>query len=337
MRLVLTKGRSIDSNVKGLKAPIAALLGVVVLGASAAAGAWVHSRYTESQITVSSSLDLYSANLARENEFSRGQIEALASKVGDLQAKIIEMNGLSRRVAEVAGIPYTDPEIQAGLEQTEPVIMDYIGDAPAQPLKHNMSFKPDTGPNEVGLKVQLDFLNDEVSRQKEWFRMVDLALTRRVGVEASLPTLMPVNYPYLSSSFGWRRHPISKRHVMHEGLDFAAPRGTPIYAASGGVVTVASHRSGYGKMVEIHHGNDIVTRYAHASKIKVKVGDIVERGQQIAAVGSTGHSTGPHLHFEVRVGGHPLDPVLFLEKPETQPTLLADAGAHIDAVATKVR
>src|SRR5690606_15111503 len=165
--------------------------------------------------------------------------------------------------------------------------------------------------------------------------MMDLALTRRAGVEASLPSLMPVDYPYLSSSFGWRRHPISRRHVMHEGLDFAAPRGTPIFAASSGVVTVAGYKSGYGKMVEIHHGNDIVTRYAHASKVNVKVGDIVERGQTIAAVRSTGHSTGPHLHFEVRMAGHPLDPVLFLEKPEPTPTLLTDAGAQLDIAATK--
>ena len=334
MRVVFTKGRSGDSNVKGLRVPIVALLGVFVLGASAAAGAWVHSYYTESHLTVASSLDLYGANLVRESEFSRVQLEALAAKVGDLQAKIIEMDGLSRRVADVAGIPYTDPEIQAGLEQTAPPIMDYIGDAPASPLKHKMSFQPDPEP---GLDLQLDFLHQEVARQKDWYRMMDLALTRRVGVEASLPTLMPVDYPYLSSSFGWRRHPISKRHVMHEGLDFAAPRGTPIYAASGGVVTVAGYRSGYGKTVEIYHGNDIVTRYAHASKITVKAGDIVERGQEIAAVGSTGHSTGPHLHFEVRMAGHPLDPELFLEKPQADPTLLTDASGQLDALATKVR
>src|SRR5690606_7805706 len=211
----------------------------------AAAGAWVHSRYAEGAVTVPSSLDLYSANLARESDYSRGQVEILAAKLGDLQAKIIEMDGLSRRVAEVAGIPYTDPEIQAGLDQAAPPVMDYIGDAEQAPRKQKMSLEPGSG-----LNVQLDFLQQEVTRQKEWFRMMDLALTRRAGVEASLPTLMPVNYPYLSSSFGWRRHPISGRHVMHEGLDFAAPKGSPIFAASGGVVTAAGYRSGYGNMVE---------------------------------------------------------------------------------------
>lgn len=333
MRVVLTKkGRPVDSNAKGLKAPVAALLAVLVLGMAGAAGAWVHSRYTESQTPILSSLDLYSANLVRENDYTRGQFEALAAKLGELQAKIIEMDGLSRRVAETAGIPYTDPEIQAGLEQAAPPIMDYIGDAEQMPEAKKMSLEAD-----AGLGGQLDFLQQEVSRQKDWFRMMDVALTRRAGVEASLPSLMPVNYPYLSSSFGWRRHPISRRHVMHEGLDFAAPRGAPIYAASGGVVTVAAYKSGYGRMVEINHGNDLVTRYAHASKLKVKAGDIVERGQQIATVGSTGLSTGPHLHFEVRMAGHPLDPTLFLEKPDADPTLLTDAGGHLGTVLAKVR
>ncbi|WP_413817103.1 M23 family metallopeptidase [Pusillimonas sp.] len=299
---------------------------------SAAAGAWVHSRYAEGAVTVSSSLDLYSANLARESDYSRGQVEILAAKLGDLQAKIIEMDGLSRRVAEIAGIPYTDPEIQAGLDQAAPPVMDYIGDAEQAPRKQKMSLEPGSG-----LNVRLDFLQQEVTRQKEWFRMMDLALTRRAGVEASLPTLMPVNYPYLSSSFGWRRHPISGRHVMHEGLDFAAPKGTPIHAASGGVVTAAGYKSGYGNMVEIYHGNDLVTRYAHASKLKVKAGDIVERGQEIAAVGSTGHSTGPHLHFEVRMAGHPLDPVLFLEKRQPDPTLVTDASGRLGVGGSKVR
>lgn len=332
MRVVLTKGRSSDSNAKGLKAPLAALLGVVVLGMSAAAGAWVHARYVAAPGDASPLPDLYSTRVVGHSGDSSGQVEAMAAKLGDLQAKIIEMDGLSRRVAEVAGIPYTDPEIQAGLDQAAPPIMDYIGDAQPEPRKRKMSLEPASS-----LDTQLDSLKGEVVRQKEWFRMMDLALTQRAGVAASLPSLTPINYPYLSSSFGWRRHPISGRHVMHEGLDFAAPRGTPIYAASGGVVTVAGYKSGYGKMVEIHHGNDLVTRYAHASKVKVKTGDIVERGQEIAAVGSTGHSTGPHLHFEVRMAGHPLDPVLFLEKPEADPTLLTDAGDHLGTVVSKVR
>ena len=120
----------------------------------------------------------------------------------------------------------------------------------------------------------------------------------------------------VASSFGWRRHPISGRHALHEGLDFPAPKGTPIYAASGGVVSEARYMTGYGKLVEINHGNGMSTRYAHASSIVVKLGDVVEKGQLIARVGSTGQSTGSHLHFEVRMAGHALDPKLFLPARE---------------------
>jgi murein DD-endopeptidase MepM/ murein hydrolase activator NlpD len=99
---------------------------------------------------------------------------------------------------------------------------------------------------------------------------------------------------------------------MHEGLDFAAPRGTPIYASAAGIVVAAKYVNGYGKLVEIEHGNSILTRYAHSARLYVKQGDLVERGQLIAEVGSSGRSTGSHLHFEVRMAGQPLDPRLFL-------------------------
>lgn len=340
MRVVLTKGLSGDSTAKGLKASLAAVLAIAALGMSAAAGAWMQSRYSQRQpAAASGSLrhDAAAEQTARDASFMRGNIQVLAAKVGDLQAKLIEMSALSRRLAEAAGISYTDPEIQAGLEQAAPV-MDYIGDAsqpPARPLFQGL-FKAAPGPAE-GLGRQLDKLQRQISLQKDWFAMMDLALTQRAGVEASLPSLAPVDYPYLSSSFGWRRHPISGRYVMHEGLDFAAPRGAPIHAASGGVVTVAGYQSGYGKMVEIHHGNGLVTRYAHASELKVKAGDLVEKGQLIAKVGSTGLSTGPHLHFEVRMAGHPLDPTLFLAKPRSEARLVADAAEHGQAAGPQVR
>jgi len=156
--------------------------------------------------------------------------------------------------------------------------------------------------------------------------MLDAALSRRSGDLARLPTSMPLEgYAYLSSSYGWRRNPVTGRYAMHEGVDFPAPRGTPIEAAAGGVVTEAGPESGYGNMLEIDHGDGISTRYAHASELLVKKGDVVERGQLIARVGSTGRSTGSHLHFEVRLAGQPLDPKLFIGPPATAPPTLAAA------------
>jgi murein DD-endopeptidase MepM/ murein hydrolase activator NlpD len=127
-----------------------------------------------------------------------------------------------------------------------------------------------------------------------------------------LPTAQPVPGSHLGSPFGFRIDPITGRSALHTGLDFQADPGTPILAAAGGVVVVQEYHPAYGNMVEIDHGNNLITRYAHASATFVKKGDLVKRGQKIAAVGSTGRSTGPHLHFEVLADGTPQDPQKFL-------------------------
>jgi murein DD-endopeptidase MepM/ murein hydrolase activator NlpD len=112
--------------------------------------------------------------------------------------------------------------------------------------------------------------------------------------------------------FGWRIDPFTGRSALHTGLDYQAGHGTPILAAAGGVVVTQEYHPAYGNMVEIDHGNDLITRYAHASKTLVKKGDLIKRGQKIAEVGTTGRSTGAHLHFEVLVQGIPQDPQKFL-------------------------
>jgi murein DD-endopeptidase MepM/ murein hydrolase activator NlpD len=127
-----------------------------------------------------------------------------------------------------------------------------------------------------------------------------------------LPTQQPVLDSHLGSAFGWRVDPFTGRSALHTGMDFDAPVGTPILAAAGGVVVTQELHPAYGNMIEIDHGNNLVTRYAHTSRVFVKQGDVVKRGQKIAAVGTTGRSTGPHLHFEVLVQGVPQDPSKFL-------------------------
>jgi murein DD-endopeptidase MepM/ murein hydrolase activator NlpD len=128
---------------------------------------------------------------------------------------------------------------------------------------------------------------------------------------------------YNASGFGWRLDPFSGRNAFHEGIDFAAPAGTPIVAAAPGVVIAAEYHHQYGNMLEIDHGNDIVTRYAHSSRLLAKVGDIVKRGQRVAEIGSTGRSTGSHLHFEVLVKGIQQDPHKFLAAGSSQAKMAA--------------
>jgi len=123
-----------------------------------------------------------------------------------------------------------------------------------------------------------------------------------------------------SSGYGWRSDPINRRHKFHAGTDYRADKGTPVYAAAGGVVIRAGRHRGYGNVIDIDHGNGITTRYAHLSKMGVKEGDAVTAALKIGAVGSTGRSTGPHLHFEVRIQNRPVDPVLAMQIGELQRT-----------------
>ena len=253
----------------------------------------------------------------RDAAFLRENVNLLATKVGELQAKLVNVDGVGRRVAKVAGVAYTDPELAANMNTPTPAdqVMDNLFTDRQPPVAP-------VSAEEIGR--QLDALQARLLQQTENLRMLDVALTRRSADQARLPSTMPISdYPYLSSSYGWRRNPVTHRYAMHEGLDFAAPRGTPILAASGGVVLEAEYRSGYGNVVELDHGDGMTTRYAHASKLLVKPGELVNRGQTIALVGSTGRSTGAHLHFEVRLAGQPLDPKLFLRSKDAAPPVVA--------------
>lgn len=133
------------------------------------------------------------------------------------------------------------------------------------------------------------------------------------GLE-SVPQVRPATYAAMTSGFGYRRDPFTGGAAMHAGLDFAGPAGAPIYAAAKGRVSFVGQKAGYGKVVEISHGNGLVTRYAHMSRFAAKVGETVAAGATIGAIGSTGRSTGPHLHFEVRNNGRAMNPRLFLER-----------------------
>ncbi|MER1968852.1 M23 family metallopeptidase [Castellaniella sp. GW247-6E4] len=319
------------SNAKALKV----LAGGFALAAAAWGGAQWQARTASAASLDPGSLHALDQRLSRESTLIDDSIAGLAAKLGELQARLIAMDAVRQRVTDAAGLSHSAPELdQAAGDADAAPVMD---DIPSDWLEGGAP-----GSAEV-LGRRIDALRDRVSVQEDSYALIDAAMSSRAGLEASLPTLSPVDYPYLSSSFGWRRNPVSGRHGMHEGLDFVAPRGTPIQAASGGLVLRAGTVRGYGKMVEIDHGNGLSTRYAHASSLAVKPGDIVRQGQLIARVGNTGRSTGAHLHFEVRMAGYPLDPALFIGAPQGAPDLrlarsgaLATEGAS-DATASELR
>jgi murein DD-endopeptidase MepM/ murein hydrolase activator NlpD len=232
--------------------------------------------------------------VARNERFVRDNVSALARRIGEMQAQLMRLDALGERIAKIAGI---------------------------RPEEFNFKELPGRGgPAPVdGRAMSIDELNTEMQRisngvanRQDYMDVIQSELMAAQVRRALLPQNTPLSEGFVGSGYGMRTDPFTGQLTMHAGVDFAAPTGTPIYAAAGGVVVSAEQHQFFGNAVEIDHGNDLSTLYAHASKLLVKVGDIVKRGQKIAEVGSTGRSTGPHLHFEVHVKGVPQNPSKFL-------------------------
>ena len=158
---------------------------------------------------------------------------------------------------------------------------------------------------------QFEKLNSFLSNLEGDLHELDQHLLDKKSLLRSTPSIIPVN-GWITSYFGERKSPYSKRNKMHEGLDIGAPYGTPILASAGGVVTFSGIKSSFGKFIRIDHGYGIETLYAHSKKLNVKKGQVIKRGDLIAFVGSSGYSTGPHLHYEVRLNGVAVDPINFI-------------------------
>lgn len=234
--------------------------------------------------------------LATPEELMRRNIDALAVRLGEMQAELARLDALSERVASMAGVKRID-----------------LGVLAAPPGRGGPL------PAAAGQSLTLEELTREVERAAEAFEhqsdelsLLESELLYREVSTRLVPSTRPLTDALVGSRFGTRIDPFTGRRVAHEGLDFGAPTGTPIRAAAAGVVVFAGRDQGYGNLVDIDHGNGLVTRYAHASRLDVVAGEIVKQGQKIAEVGSTGRSTGPHLHFEVRVDGAPRDPLPYL-------------------------
>ncbi len=234
-----------------------------------------------------------------KDKFLKENLALMARRLGEMQAQLMRLDALGERVQGLAGVKPT--EFNFG---------ELPGRGGLEPASMDGTSSRDLTLSEF--QSLLDSMGHDVERRADYMNVVESTLMTDKIQSKLLPTSQPVNVAYNASSFGWRLDPFTGRSAMHEGIDFAAPVGTPIVAAAGGVVTVAEFHPQYGNMLEIDHGNDVITRYAHTSRIVVHVGDIVRRGQHVADIGTTGRSTGPHLHFEVRIKGVAQNPSKFL-------------------------
>ena len=249
---------------------------------------------------------------ANQDRYVKENLTAMAVKLGAMQAQLMRLDALGERVQGLAGV--TPEEFN---------FRELPGRGGAEPSSRARFERP---LNMTAFQEALDALARDVEHRADYMNVVETTLMSDTIKSKQLPTVQPVNVSYNASGFGWRFDPINGRNSFHEGIDFPAPIGTRIVAAAGGVVIAAEYHHEFGNMLEIDHGNNIVTRYAHASKLLMKVGDIVRRGQHVADIGSTGRSTGAHLHFEVLVKGAPQDPNKFLAAGASQASMAALAA-----------
>jgi len=226
----------------------------------------------------------------------RAQMDALSMRLGAAQANVIRLNALGERLTKMAGLDagefdFKDPPPQGGpSDSRESDNLD------VRDFSHSLD----------KLALQLE------DREQQLSVIETLLMSRNLRQEV-IPSGRPVKHGWLSSPYGKRTDPFNGKTEFHPGIDFAGKLGTKIMAVASGVVTWAGSRYGYGNMVEIDHGNGYSTRYGHAEKLLVKVGQTVKKGQPIALMGSTGRSTGPHVHFEVRIHGRTVNPARFLK------------------------
>lgn len=223
-------------------------------------------------------------------------LNALAVRLGEMQAQVMRLDGMGEKLAKLAGLPLNE------IKFDQPVGR---GGAPSSVPHRDLSIA-EFSQQLQGLSRQLDDSSDQMG-------ILESVLLQAHLEKKLVPSAPPVVAGWHSSNFGWRIDPFTGQHAFHEGVDFVSMAGTPIRSAAGGVVIYSDFHPQYGNMIEIDHGNKLVSRYAHASKRLVKVGQVVLRGQKIAEVGSTGRSTGPHLHFEVRHNGVPQNPARFFK------------------------
>jgi len=230
-------------------------------------------------------------------EFMRENLNAMAVRLGQMQAQLIRLDALGERLSALAGIKPQE------FRMSEPPGLG--GALPASIPVQDLSMDE--------LTAQLDALSKRMENCYDYMGTLENRLFDARVKKKLMPTVKPVDVAWNASSFGWRIDPFTGQKAMHEGIDFLVDTGTPIHAAAGGLVVAAQRHPQYGNMIDIDHGNDFTSRYAHASKLLVKTGDLVQRGAIIGLSGSTGRSTGPHVHFEVRYKGVAQNPNRFLQ------------------------
>jgi murein DD-endopeptidase MepM/ murein hydrolase activator NlpD len=222
------------------------------------------------------------------------RVDAVAMRIGQMNAHVIRLDALGKRLTQMANIDYREFDFES-----QPAV-----GGPESDIGAAMQ-APD-------LNSLLNGLERKISSRDAQLAALENALLSKKLDEQIRPDGRPVREGHISSYFGERQDPFNGHQAFHKGIDFASPRGSEVISVAAGVVTFAGEKAGYGNLVEVSHGNGLITRYGHNQGLAVGVGRTVSRGDTLAYVGSTGRSTGPHVHFEVLKAGRQIDPLTFI-------------------------
>jgi murein DD-endopeptidase MepM/ murein hydrolase activator NlpD len=283
-----------------LKIPLWSVqLFVLLIIATLVGGLVATVRYREMAAVVGQVDELLVENRSQQDQIlylaeRAQQLEEEARKVQELDASVRQLLKMAPRASVVGD----EEQLLSATANGEPAeLLSSRGGLAATILRASVS---------------LDALAGEFQDSKASLSTLEQAIITKQARQAATPAIWPVGYRTISSGYGSRPSPFGRGREYHSGLDIGAPYGTPIYATADGVVQTASYSGGYGNMVLIYHGYGFTTLYGHMSRMAVKRGQSVKCGQIIGYVGSTGRSTGPHVHYEVRVYGNPVSPFRYL-------------------------
>jgi murein DD-endopeptidase MepM/ murein hydrolase activator NlpD len=234
--------------------------------------------------------------LADAKSDTQGGIDALAIRLGQLQSQLLRLDALGERLVNIGGLDkgefnFAEPPALGGPEG-----MNSLSEQSALP----------------GLLLEMEQLEKLIEHRHQQLALVEDLIMNSNLEESVHPTGRPVKKGWISSYYGMRNDPFTGKRTMHKGMDFAGKAGSDVVAVAAGVVTWSGKRYGYGELIEVNHGKGYITRYGHNKEVLVEVGDRVKQGQVIAKMGSTGRSTGPHVHFEVVRNGKTIDPTRYI-------------------------
>ncbi|MCK7552257.1 M23 family metallopeptidase [Marinobacter goseongensis] len=309
MNIIFVGKRHGKSRVVAVNAPVAAAL-VVVLLVLLAVASWSGYRVAVSQadaaeptpselvIEWKAKLNTQKSELAEIELNVQQQIDALTLRLGEMQGRLLRLDALGQRFVESGLVASDEFDFDQPAAVGGPEDAGLYGDSFTAPELTSM----------------IDQLARRIEDREQQLRLLDQLASRMKLEDELFVAGRPITWGWLSSRYGYRSDPFTGKRTWHAGVDLAGKEGSDIIAVAGGVVTYADERYGYGNLVEVDHGDGLVTRYAHAKSVAVNVGDLVQKGQVVALMGSTGRSTGPHVHFEVIRNGRSENPETYIQR-----------------------